>query len=219
MIVFVVVCCCLTAGEWDDLASKYRDGFMNLLFETESIKALLLNKEKNLILDFGCGTGLLTEGLRKRLAGTQFVCIDTASGMIRTLGDKIQAGGWDNVQAYNVALSNYERITDESTKIAIDKLKGKVDLIVASSVISFIPPDELSATMKVLGDALKSGGILCHADWPKTDDGQHPDGFTDAKAAMIYNTAGLTKQSSLLKTIGVGGGQTGDVFFGVARKP
>jgi SAM-dependent methyltransferase len=212
------------AGEWDDLASKYRDGFMSLLLQVQETKSLFsFNNDDITIVDFGCGTGLLTEGMRQALPSTtksKFVCIDAASSMVQSLRDKVRAGDWDNVQTYNVGLSHYDNESgDETTKAAIDDLKGTVDLIVASSVISFIPPDDLSATMKVLGAMLKpGGGVLCHSDWPQNDQ-QHPDGFTDEKAEAIYQMAGLTKKSSLVTTIDMGGGHRGDVFFGVAVKP
>jgi hypothetical protein len=147
----------------------------------------------------------------------QFICIDAAPNMIHMLQDKIDAGGWNNVRAYNVALSNYEdsNACTEKTKIDIAAIKGKVDLIVASSVITFIPKDELPATMAVLGELLKPGsGIFCHSDWPKSD--ENPDGFTEEKAEMIYAMGGLTKKSSLITKFDMGGGHKGDVFVGVA---
>ena len=204
------------AGEWDDMATKYRDEFLKLLWEQTR-----LNPQgccSVVILDFGCGTGLLTEKMRQLSSSTsQYICIDASPAMIHVLQDKIKAGEWNNVQAYNLVLANYDTCTDERIKHDIDNLKGKVDLIVASSVMSFIPKDDLPATMQKLNELLKpNGGIFCHSDWPKSD--EHPDGFTEEKANEMYEMGNLKEMSSLVTTIDMGGGYKGNVFVGVAAK-
>ncbi|KAL3924962.1 MAG: hypothetical protein SGILL_000718 [Bacillariaceae sp.] len=205
------------AGEWDDLASSYRDGFLKLLGEHTKLD---LSKPRT-VVDFGCGSGLLTDALR-RLSSAEstksrkFVCIDAAPAMIRTVQDKIQSGGWDDVQAFAVALASYEAASD-SMKNEINALKGTVDLVVASSVMSFVPAEDLPSTMKVLGDMLRPGGIFCHSDWPLNDD--NPSGFTEEKASEMYRMGGLDPQSSTVVNMDMGGGHKGDVFVGVAVKP
>lgn len=203
------------AGEWDDLAGKYRDGFLQLLWEHTKLDP---HEPSRTVVDFGCGTGLLTEAMR-RLQKTQdskFICIDAAPAMIQAVQDKIKSGGWDNVQAYAVALANYET-ADDKVKQAINALKRTVDLVVASSVMSFVPTEDLPATMKVLGEMLKPGGIFCHSDWPLSED--HTNGFTEEKAKEMYQMGGLTQQSSTVATIDMGGGHKGNVFLGVAITP
>jgi SAM-dependent methyltransferase len=198
------------AGEWDDLASGYRDEFVKLLWRETQLNPT----DKRIVIDFGCGTGLLTEAIRTRSYESQFVCIDPAANMIRVMQDKIRSGDWKNVKAYCVALSNYEE-AGEDIKAEIDSLWGKADLVVASSVINFIPPEDIPGTMKVLGALLKPGGLLCHSDWPKSDD--HPDGFTEDRAKVVYANAGLTKISSKVVDICMRG-HKGNVFIGVAVK-
>jgi trans-aconitate methyltransferase len=198
------------AGEWDDLASGYRDEFVKMLWRQTQLNPC----DKRIVIDFGCGSGLLTEAIRNRSPESQFVCIDAAASMIRVVQDKIRSGDWKNVKAYCVALSNYDE-AGEKIKADIDSLRGKVDLVVASSVLNFIPMEDLPATMKVLGAMLKPGGLLCHSDWPKSD--ENPDGFTEDKAKEVYTIGGLTKQSSKMADMGMGGYE-GDVFVGVAVK-
>ena len=204
------------AGEWDDLASKYRDGFLKLLWEHTRLDPTA----SRTVVDFGCGSGLLTEAMRRLSTNddsSKFVCIDAAPAMIQAVHDKIKSGGWDNVRAYGVALANYETAGDDEIKEALDAMKGTVDLIVASSVMSFVPADDLPATMKVLGAMLKPGGIFCHSDWPQSAE-KHPNGFTEKKAKEMYQMGGLTYQSSTVVEMDMGQGYKGEVFLGVAIK-
>ena len=138
--------------------------------------------------------------------------------MARVLNDKIKAGEWRNVKAYNVALANYQDISKiyEDVTRDIDSLKGTIDLVVASSVMSFIPAEDLPSTMKTLGDLLKSGGLLCHSDWAKSKD--NTDGFTEEKADEMYAMGALKKVSFLLTSMKVGESCERQAYVGVAIK-
>jgi SAM-dependent methyltransferase len=249
------------AGDWDDLASGYRDAFLRVLWDQTGLTPTIppstthhqqqqQQRYRRIIVDFGCGSGLLTEGImaaeRKASAvassasadgggdttntsststtpssslesQTEFVCIDAAPSMIRVVQDKIKAGEWKNVRAYCAALATYQKGDDDELKSDLEQLKGTVDLVVASSVMSFIPNGDLPATVQVLASLLKPGGLFCHSDWPKQDD--NPDGFTEEKAETMYGMGGLEKKSSIVTSLDMGGGQKGDVFIGVAVKP
>jgi len=165
------------------------------------------------VLDFGCGTGLLTEVLQKKVS--QVICVDAAPLMVDQVQEKIRAREWTNVKAYCVVLANLEK-SSESTRQELDALNGKIDLIAASSVLSFIPQQDLPGTMKKLGELLRpNGGVLCHSDWPKSD--HHPDGLTEESATEIYEMAGLEKQSTTVISMNMLGEQHA-VFVGVAVK-
>ena len=209
------------AGDWDDLASGYSQQFLSNLWTHTGMSSATTNHR--IIVDFGCGTGLLTERLmkaelqqsveRSTPTTSEFVCIDAAPSMINVLQDKIRAGEWNNVRAYCAVLAS-PKIRDNQD---FERLKGNVDLVVASSVMSFIPKDELHATMSVLASFLKPGGLFCHSDWPRSDD--NPTGFTEEKATSMYEMGGLLKKSSCVEVFDMGGGQTSDVYIGVAVKP
>lgn len=202
------------AGEWDDVASDYRDALLPILWRQTNLKP----EDPRVVLDFGCGTGLWTEAMRNTSSlSTQFVCIDAAPSMVRVLREKIKAGGWENVTAYNVALASYkDSATSEDVISGIESLKGSIDLVVASSVMRFIPPDDLPATMKTIGELLRLGGIFFHSDWPKSD--EDVDGFTEQTAEEMYSMGSLVKSSSLLTNMKLGGIQGGQ-YLGVAVKP
>eukprot|EP00934_Nitzschia_sp_Nitz4_P005320 Nitzschia sp. Nitz4//scaffold3_size479765//199813//200559//NITZ4_000082-RA/size479765-augustus-gene-1.595-mRNA-1//-1//CDS//3329550704//5310//frame0 len=201
------------AGEWDDLAKGYRNEFVKILWKETKLDP----QGKRVVVDFGCGTGLLTETLLKLSPSSEFVCIDAAPSMVRVLEEKIQERGWESsVRAHNVALASLES-ADETTRNDLEALKGKVDLIVASSVMSFIPSGDLKATMQVLGGLLKpKTGVFCHSDWPISDD--QPDGFDEAKSLKMFGMGDLKSRSFQQSSVDMGGGHMGQVFVGVAYK-
>jgi SAM-dependent methyltransferase len=199
------------AGEWDDLASGYRDSFLKILWQQTGINP----GTERIVVDFGCGTGLLTESMRRQSPNSEFVCLDAAPAMVRVLDDKIKAGEWKNVRAHCIVLANHNS-ADQKIQEDLEALKGKVDLVVASSVLNFIPHEDLPETMKVIGQLLKPSGLFCHSDWPESDG--HENGFTEEKAGKVYEMAGLEKKSTIEKTINMGS-QEGKVLFGVAAKP
>lgn len=201
------------AGEWDDVATEYRDSLLSILWQQTKLKP----NDTRVVLDFGCGTGLLTEGMRNTASlSSQFVCIDTSPSMVRVLKEKMRAGDWENVSAYNVALANYhESATSEDVVTSIGRLQGSIDLVVASSVMRFVPADDLAATMKTIGELLRPGGIFFHSDWPKSDG--DVDGFTEQKADEMYSMGALVKSSSLLTRM-KSTEDRGGLYVGVARK-
>jgi predicted TPR repeat methyltransferase len=201
------------AGEWDDLASGYRNEFIKLLWEQTGLEPTA----KRVVVDFGCGTGLLTEALRKQSPSSEFICIDAAPTMVRVLEEKIESLGWDsNSRAHCVALANLDT-ADEKIRKDLEALKGSVDLVVASSVMSFIPGDDLPGTMKVIGELLKpETGLFCHSDWPKSE--ENSDGFDEEKAKKMYAMGELEAKSSYSTKVNMGGSNEGEVYVGVALK-
>jgi SAM-dependent methyltransferase len=199
------------ASEWDDLASGYRDSFLKILWEETGLEP----SEERTVVDFGCGTGLLTESMRQQSPKSKFICLDAAPEMIEVLKEKIRAGEWENTKAFCIALASLYEV-DQKIQSELEAIKGKVDLIVASSVMSFIPAEDLPTTMKVLGDLLKDGGVFCHSDWIKST--EHPDGFEVDKATKMYGMAGLTAIPHKNLSVKMMGSDTDNVFIGVAKK-
>ena len=195
------------AGEWDDLAASYRDGFVNVLWERTG-----LTPDSLVVVDFGCGTGLLTESLQNK--ASKVICIDAAPLMIRQVQGKIRAREWKHVEAHCAALAHLHQ-SPESVQEDLKEMNGKVDLVVASSVFSVIPKQDISHTMKAIGELLRpGGGVLCHSDWPKTD--ENPDGMIEESATKLYEMAGLEKQSTIVSMNIMG--EEHPVFVGVAVK-
>lgn len=121
------------------------------------------------VLDFGCGTGLLTE--RLVTAGAHVAAVDTSTAMLDVLRAKIDRHGWTGVVA--------------STAVP-DELVG-FDLVVCSSVCSFL--DDYPATAMDLVARLREGGLFVQWDWERTDDEEH--GLTRREVRTALEGAGL----------------------------
>ncbi|MEH6343562.1 MAG: class I SAM-dependent methyltransferase [Bermanella sp.] len=154
------------------------------------------------VLDFGCGTGLLSE----KIAGVanSVVAVDSSAKMI----DILKAKKLANVTALACEISA-ESINGNSI------LKSGFDLIVASSVCAFIPNFE--KTLADLKALLNPGGVFIQWDWKRNDD--EPDfGFNDKSITKAYSKAGLslvlvTTEFSLTSEKG-----TREVIMGIAKK-
>jgi trans-aconitate methyltransferase len=199
------------AGDWDDLASKYRDQFYRIMWEETKLDP----KQPRTILDFGCGTGLMTEALVAACPESKIICIDAAEDMILQVQQKIQVREWNNVEAHTVILSRLESIDEESQR-KLASLKGKVDLIIASSVMAFVPKPDLRKTMERLAEFLATNGIFCQSDWPNSE--EDPDGFSTESAVKLDEKGNLKMKSHAMKTI-VMGSDEGQIFVGVAKAP
>lgn len=200
------------AGEWDDLAKGYASGFYEKLWETTGLDR---SSQQLIVVDFGCGTGILTAKLRK--VCSKVVAIDASPRMVEAVEDKIRGGEWDNVQTFATVLGDLSS-ANESIRQQVVGLYETVDLIVASSVMSFVPAEDMEETMKVIGRLLKpNSGIFCHSDWPKSE-AEHPNGISEETAVKIYGMGGLNAESMHTIEMDMGGSDHSDVFFGVAKK-
>jgi len=164
----------LHADGWD--SNKDVVKYSELAFES-------LSKITNLkglnILDFGCGTGLLTEKLSTD--ANHIVSLDSSEKMISVLKNK--------------NLNNVSTITTELSKNTIennDLLKTKFDLIVASSVFAFLPNYE--KTLSLLKTLLSPGGRIIQWDWLETED-TPGFGFTKIRIESALRATGLKASS------------------------
>jgi SAM-dependent methyltransferase len=103
------------------------------------------------VLDFGCGTGLLTMNLRS-LVGT-ITGADTSPGMLGELRQKVQSQ--DNVELF--------LLTQEDGC----GLKGTYDLIVSSMTLHHVR--ELAPLFRSFRDHLRTGGKVALADLDAED--------------------------------------------------
>lgn len=155
------------------------------------------------ILDFGCGTGLLTERLAKK--ANHIVALDTSSEMIAVLQGK--------------KLANVDTLTEElSTAIAHANplLQSPFDLVVASSVCAFL--DDYPEAIRQLSSLLKPSGILMQWDWLRTAD-KSDFGFTEFQVQSAFSNAAL-ETLSIAQAFSVGDEDNQmPVLMGVARHP
>lgn len=151
----------MSASEWDDFATDWdtdtdvRDYAAKAFASWEAKVAPEIARLSDCrVLDFGCGTGLLSERLAGRCG--RVIAIDSSPKMIEVLERKIERSGAGNVVA-SVA-------TVDDKSIASDPLLAeKFDLVVASSVCSFLPDYEV--TLRALASLLVAGGRFVQWDW------------------------------------------------------
>ena len=106
------------------------------------------------VLDFGCGTGLLSEKLAPLCR--HVLAVDTSAKMIAVLQNKIIDKGIENINSLQSAF-------DFAATEQHSDLVGKFDLIVASSVCNFLPDYE--AGLRWLCSLAKPGGYFVQWDW------------------------------------------------------
>lgn len=202
------------AGEWDDIAathSKLLFRYLRRQLTQWGIPLPLGNHRDNgststaaapaigetsasdmVVMDFGCGTGLFTEYLQPRVRTV--VAIDPSVQMMELLLDKIRDREWENVRAFSVALAHLNE-ADSTTQEVLRDLEGKVDCIVANSVLSLLPHQDVERTLQELGRFLKpTTGWLIHTDWADANVPYCSNNtvvMTEAYAGSLYQMAGL----------------------------
>lgn len=167
------------SDSWDDYADGWDSNEAVVHYADKAHEALLknINPTGLRILDFGCGTGLLTEKLAS--AAQALVALDTSSKMLKVLEQK--------------ALGNVATLHGELTDTKINNaalLNPKFDLIVASSALAFVP--DYGHTSKLLADLLKPGGALVQWDWLKAESAEGM-GFSEQQVKCAMQSAGLAR--------------------------
>lgn len=145
------------SNEWDEYAEGWDvdtsvQEYANKAFEELSG---VIELDGLSVFDFGCGTGSLTKILSPRVR--DIVGLDGSPEMIKCLAGK--------------NLVNVSTISGFLTQDLINShphLARKFDLIVASSVCSFLSAYEM--TLGLLKSLLKSRGMFVQWDWLSNDD-------------------------------------------------
>lgn len=165
------------SNEWDGYAENWD---IDPTVEEYAKKAFLelieyINIDGLTVLDFGCGTGALTILISPKVE--RIVAIDPSSEMINYLNKK--------------ALNNVSSIVDYLSEELIrnlPELENKFDLIVASSVCSFLPDYE--GTLSLLKSLLKKGGVFVQWDWLSNDDSSDI-GLSDKRVKQAFVANGF----------------------------
>ena len=165
-------------NEWDDYADDWDSDESAVLYSNEAFNSLskIVNVKGANLLDFGCGTGLLTEKLSP--VANHIVALDTSSKMLAVLtGKKLP-----NVTTINEPLSAKLIAGDQS-------LNNGFDVIVASSVCGFLPDYE--ATLSLLKSMLNPSGTFVQWDW-LSQGGKSDFGLSEEKVISAYEKSGLS---------------------------
>jgi 2-polyprenyl-3-methyl-5-hydroxy-6-metoxy-1,4-benzoquinol methylase len=128
------------------------------------------------VLDFGCGTGLLTERIAPAVA--EVVAVDASPAMVAGLAAK----GLPDVVPVAA--------TWTAETVATDPLAADgFDLIVCSSVLAFVP--DYPGAVAMLAGLLRPGGRFVQWDWEPDPTAEEPGGLTPEAIAAALAAAGL----------------------------
>ena len=172
-------------SEWDSFAADWDTDAAARSYAAAafgSLDLLLRGSGRSLdganVIDFGAGTGLLTERLVD--AGARVHAVDTSTAMLDVVRAKSDAHGWTDVHI------STDLPSDESGTDATD-----FDLVVCSSVCSFL--DDYPGTVARLCQLLRPGGRFVQWDWERTAADEHGLSRTEIMSAL--ESAGLSEVS------------------------
>jgi predicted TPR repeat methyltransferase len=191
------------SDSWDDYAEEWDTNSDAISYSENAYETLVLevNIQGLNILDFGCGTGLLTEKMAS--SAKSIVALDLSAKMIDVLNSK----NLPNV------ISISEPLTPQLIK-ANTAFINKFEVIVASSVFSFLP--EYASTLKLLKSLLAPGGLLLQWDWlslePDSEFGLSEKNVRNSLREAGFDQISITKPFSLASSKG-----TMPVVMGVAK--
>ncbi|MCE4937532.1 class I SAM-dependent DNA methyltransferase [Aliivibrio fischeri] len=165
------------SNEWDEYANNWDTDPTVEKYANNAFSELLqlINIDGLSVLDFGCGTGALTKLMSPRVGNV--VAIDPSTEMIKRL---------DKKELYNVST-----ISDYLSHDVIGyrpEFENKFDLIVASSVCSFLPDYE--STLTLLRSLLKTDGVFVQWDW-FDEDGTQGMGLSKERVERAFEANGF----------------------------
>lgn len=192
-------------NEWDQYADGWDTNTAVIEFSEKALASLtnVVAPDGLTILDFGCGTGLLTEKLASR--AKQVVALDSSTEMLKVLQQKELA---------NVSIVNGLLTADLLAESPV--LQEKFDLIVASSVCGFLPNyPEIVALFRSM---LKLDGLFIQWDW-LTEDADVEYGMSIKTIATTFDNVGLTTVALREEFSLAGPEGTMPVVMAVGRNP
>ncbi len=166
------------------------------------------------VLDYGCGTGLVT--LRLQPAVRTITGADSSQGMLEVLQEKVRTRGLRNVQTRLVDFEKGGRI------------KGAYQLIVSSMTMHHVK--DTAGLFRQWYDLLVPGGWIAAADLDTEDGSFHGDntgvfhfGFDRGDVKKLLQNSGfhtirIITASTMVKEIAGGGKRDFPVFLIVGRK-
>ncbi|MFA0415086.1 class I SAM-dependent methyltransferase [Vibrio renipiscarius] len=167
------------AINWDECANTWDSNTASIAYAEEAFSSLIktIDITGTHVLDFGCGTGLLSQKLSTLVK--DIVALDSSEAMIEQLDNK--------------ALMNVEPVVDMLTRglVAIHPaFRNQFDLVVASSVCGLIP--NYADVSDIIYSVLDKGGKLVQWDWLASDESA-PQAMTPARAERVLTGVGFSE--------------------------
>lgn len=145
------------AATWDDDPAKVE----RARAIAERIREVLALDPEMRLLEYGSGTGLVTQALRDQVGPVTLA--DSSQGMLEVLRAKVAAGTIADARVWDLDLAR-DPVPDE-----------RFDLVVSVMVLHHIP--DLRPVLEGFAALLAAGGRLCVADLEREDGSFHGDDF------------------------------------------
>ncbi|EMA2435555.1 class I SAM-dependent DNA methyltransferase [Vibrio parahaemolyticus] len=190
------------AQDWDGLAKNWESNPATEQFAQSVFAQLqqLTQLDGIKVLDFGCGTGQLSQLLSPIVK--DIVALDASEAMIEELDKK--------------ELLNVEPVVDALSRGLVAQhpaFRGQFDLVVASSVLAFV--DDVESSLDIAHSLLNEGGYFVHFDWGAESE---QDGFTLSRSENALSNAGFVDVEAKKVFDITSDGQTMSVLMGVGRR-
>ncbi|EGQ9827049.1 SAM-dependent methyltransferase [Vibrio parahaemolyticus] len=190
------------AQDWDGLAKNWESNPATEQFAQSVFAQLqqLTQLDGIKVLDFGCGTGRLSQLLSPIVK--DIVALDASEAMIEELDKK--------------ELLNVEPVVDALSRGLVAQhpaFRGQFDLVVASSVLAFV--DDVESSLDIAHSLLNEGGYFVHFDWVAESE---QDGFTLSRSENALSNAGFVDVEAKKVFDITSDGQTMSVLMGVGRR-
>ncbi len=163
--------------DWDKQAAQWEADPATIQFATKVFEQLehTIDITNLSVLDFGCGTGLLSQKMSP--LAKNIVALDASEAMIEELDTKM--------------LPNVEPVVDILSRGLIAQhpaFRGQFDCVVASSVCGFLNNFEEAAELIYM--LLEEDGIFIHWDWLADNE---LNGLTESRIRKVLSGAGFTR--------------------------
>ncbi|ARC20095.1 class I SAM-dependent methyltransferase [Vibrio parahaemolyticus] len=190
------------AQDWDGLAKNWESNPATEQFAQSVFAQLqqLTQLDGIKVLDFGCGTGQLSQLLSPLVK--DIVALDASEAMIEELDKK--------------ELLNVEPVVDALSRGLVAQhpaFRGQFDLVVASSVLAFV--DDVESSLDIAHSLLNEGGYFVHFDWVAESE---QDGFTLSRSENALSNAGFVDVEAKKVFDITSDGQIMSVLMGVGRR-
>ncbi|TOP11340.1 SAM-dependent methyltransferase [Vibrio parahaemolyticus] len=190
------------AQDWDGLAKNWESNPATEQFAQSVFAQLqqLTQLDGIKVLDFGCGTGQLSQLLSPIVK--DIVALDASEAMIEELDKK--------------ELLNVEPVVDALSRGLVAQhpaFRRQFDLVVASSVLAFV--DDVESSLDIAHSLLNEGSYFVHFDWVAETE---QDGFTLSRSENVLSNAGFVDVEAKKVFDITSDGQTMSVLMGVGRR-
>jgi tRNA (cmo5U34)-methyltransferase len=176
------------AATWDEQPRRLK---LARAVADEIARQIRLSRDMD-VLDFGCGTGLLTLALQPLVRSVTGA--DASSGMLDVLRQKVQAQGLANVETI---------LLDPEVPLSLD---GRFHLIVSSMALHHVA--SLAPLFSRFHGQLRPGGRVALADLHREDGSFHEDardvfhlGFEPSELQTLLAAAGFVDLAVTTATI------------------